>query len=271
VTESLNNFEKFKTMDPVFMAACVGLVPDDWQETVLRTDENTLINICRQAGKSTFSALKAYHKVSWSPGSTVVMVSRALRQSGELFRKFIGFHQRLDIVETLSETKLTADFANGSRVISLPGAEGTIRGISAVDLLIVDEAARVPDDLYVAVRPMLATTRGQLVAPSTPFGERGWWWKSWMRDNGWLKLEVPAELCPRIDPAFLEEERRELGDLAYRQEYCCEFIQLNEALFRPADIVAAMSGGVKPLPFAHNDSIPPASVLHSEVKTLFPQ
>ena len=35
---------------------------------------------------------------------------------------------------------------------ALPGREGTIRSYSGVDLLILDEASRVPDDLYRSVR-----------------------------------------------------------------------------------------------------------------------
>ena len=62
--------------------------------------------------------------------------------------------------------------ANGSRLVALPGREETIRSYSGVRLLILDEASRVPDDLYRAVRPMLAVSHGRLVALSTPFGQR---------------------------------------------------------------------------------------------------
>ena len=56
------------------------------------------------------------------------------------------------------------ELANGSRIISLPGSEKTVRGYSAVSLVIMDEAARVPDELLQAVRPMLATTSGRFIA-----------------------------------------------------------------------------------------------------------
>jgi hypothetical protein len=56
---------------------------------------------------------------------------------------------------------MSLQFPNGSRIIGLPGSEETIRGFSAVSLLLVDEASRVPDDLYMAVRLM-----------STPCGKR---------------------------------------------------------------------------------------------------
>jgi len=54
--------------------------------------------------------------------------------------------------------------------VGLPGSEATIRGFSAVALLRVDQAARVSDDLYVAIRPMLAVSGGKLWLMSTPSG-----------------------------------------------------------------------------------------------------
>jgi hypothetical protein len=41
----------------------------------------------------------------------------------------------------------------------LPGKEATSRGYTPI-LIIIDEASRVPDDLYRAVRPMLAVSHG---------------------------------------------------------------------------------------------------------------
>jgi hypothetical protein len=51
-------------------------------------------------------------------------------------------------------TKL--ELANGSRILSLPGSERTVRGYAAADLVVIDEATRVDDELISAVRPMLA-------------------------------------------------------------------------------------------------------------------
>lgn len=70
-------------------------------------------------------------------------------------------------------------FPQNHRIISLPGSQDTVRGFSGVRLLIVDETARVANDLYPAVRPMLAVSSGRLLALSTPFGTRGWWYDAW--------------------------------------------------------------------------------------------
>jgi hypothetical protein len=71
------------------------------------------------------------------------------------------------------------ELANGSRVVCLPGREESIRSFSSVALLIIDEAACVPDDLYRSVRPMLAVSQGRLVCLSTPLGKRGYSFNEW--------------------------------------------------------------------------------------------
>jgi hypothetical protein len=67
----------------------------------------------------------------------------------------LAFHLQ---VKGDGDNEMSSQFPNGSRIVGLPGSEGTIRGFSAVSLLLVDEASRVPDELYLAVRPMLAVS-----------------------------------------------------------------------------------------------------------------
>src|SRR5581483_3403311 len=130
----------------------------------------------RQAGKSSVTAVLAVHVAVYQPGSLVLMLSPAQRQSAELFRKAIDVYRALGRpVPASSETVLRLELENGSRIVALPGKESTIRGFSGVKLLAIDEAARVPDELYLAVRPMLAVSGGRIIALSTPFGKRGWW------------------------------------------------------------------------------------------------
>ena len=62
---------------------------------------------------------------------------------------------------------------NRTRILAVPGEEANIRGISAVDILIIDEAARVKESLYSGARPMLATRNGKIILLSTPFAKRG--------------------------------------------------------------------------------------------------
>jgi hypothetical protein len=123
---------------------------------------------------------------------------------------------------------------NGGRVLALPHSEETIRGYSAVDLLIMDEAAMIHDRVFVAVGPMLAVKKGNMIALSTPKGQRGWWWNEWHdcelaarqgKAARWKTIKVPWTMCPRITPEFIESERRKVsvGPLGVEQEYECVF------------------------------------------------
>jgi hypothetical protein len=80
---------------------------------------------------------------------------------------------------------LRLTLANGSRIVALPGSEATVRGYSGAALLVVDEASRVADDLYFAIRPMLAVSGGRLVALTTPYGKRGWFYDEWTSARPW--------------------------------------------------------------------------------------
>ena len=153
-----------------------------------------------------------------------------------------------DPVPTKEESSLRLELENGSRIISLPGKEETIRGYSGVRLLVVDEAARVDDALYYSVRPMLAVSGGRLVALSTPFGTRGWFHQEWTQGgDGWQWVKITAHDCPRISAAFLEEERRSLGEWWFRQEYECQFVETTDQVFTYDEVMTAITPEVKPL------------------------
>ncbi len=233
-----------------FAREALGFEPDSWQAKVLRwSGRRLLMNCCRQSGKSTTAAVLALHEAIYRPGSLVLLVSPSLRQSGELFRKVTDLLSRLPVRPRLTEdNKLSLTLEGGSRVVSLPSSEATIRGFSGASLIVEDEASRVPDELYRAIRPMLATSGGRLVLMSTPWGQRGHFYEEW-KDGGplWERVQVTAYECPRIPDAFLEEERRSLGDLFFRSEYLCEFTESSGQLFAYDDVMNALDERVRPL------------------------
>jgi hypothetical protein len=237
-------------LDPVMLAEVAGLDTDPWQRDVLRSPSSrALLNVHRQGGKSAITATLGIHDALYTPDSLVLLLSPSLRQSGELFRKVMRVYGAAGRpVPAEAETALQLTLANGSRVVALPGKEETIRGFSGVTRLIVDEASRVPDELYYAVRPMLAVSGGSLIAMSTPFGKRGWWHKEWTEGGeGWRRIEVHGDECPRISPEFLEEERRTLGPWFYAQEYEGAFMETPYQVFSFDDVQRALTGDVTPL------------------------
>jgi Terminase large subunit, T4likevirus-type, N-terminal len=228
----------------------MGTAPDPWQEMVLRSEDPRIcLNCCRQAGKSSVVAVKALHIGLYEPKSLILLLSRSLRQSGELARKVFDAYKRSGrTVPPESETTLALELSNGSRILALPGGdEGAIRGFSGVRAIVLDECARIPDSLWVAVRPMVAVSGGSIMLLSTPFGTRGFFYRVWSQSPRWLKIQVTAEQCPRLTPDFLEEEMIELGDRWYRQEYGCQFVEAAGQVFSDAAIDAAFHADIVPL------------------------
>jgi hypothetical protein len=207
-----------------------------------------LLNCCRQSGKSTMAGVVALHRSLTVPGSLVLILAPAERQAKELFGKVAeSYHALGHVIPAESYRKLGMELTNGSRIEALPGTEKTIRGFSGVDLLVVDEASRVADELYYAVRPMLAVSGGRLMMLSTPYGKRGVFFEEWSGGEGWERYEVPASECPRIAASFLEDERRALPGWVYRQEYECSFEETEDQVFSHELVSAAITDEVKPL------------------------
>jgi len=134
-------------LDRAELSRAVSLPPDPWQAEVLRSEApRILLNCSRQSGKSTTTAVLAVHTALYQPGSLVLLLSPSLRQSQELFKKALAVYRAVDQPPpTVEESALRIEFSQGSRIVSLPGKEQTIRGFSGVKLLAIDEAARVPD------------------------------------------------------------------------------------------------------------------------------
>jgi len=237
-------------LDPVTLAIRAGLTPDPWQVEILESRAHQIIMlVSRQAGKSTISSIRALHRALYTPASLVLLLAPSYRQSKELFRKVKDAYNVLpEAPRLVAESALEVEFTNGSRIVALPGKEATIRGFSGVSLLIVDEAARVPDELYQAIRPMLAVSGGDIILLSTPAGKRGFFFQEWTEgDKSWHKTKVTADNCPRIASVWLEHERRSIPDWVFRSEYLCEFVETSDQVFSYEDIQRALDDSVKPL------------------------
>lgn len=237
--------------DPVVLARRAGFAPHGYQASVLRSRSRRIVlNWSRQAGKSSVTAYLPIHTAIYRPKSTTLVLGPGERQAKLLLDKV---YEALDAIgrEAVvieAENVLELRLANGSKVVALPGKEGTVRGYTA-DLVVIDEAARVPDALYKTVRPMLATTGGRLILLSTPFGKRGFFHDVWVRGGAvWERHEVPVTEVPHISAEFVAEEREALPAEWFAQEYLCAFNDLDGAVFSLDQIQRALSDAtVEPL------------------------
>lgn len=246
-----DNFDLRLALNPEkFAKKCLGFEADKWQKKLLISDSKRMIlNCSRQSGKSTVSSIIALHRALYYPQSLILLISPSLRQSGELFKKVCDNLNKLSVKpKLLEDNKLSLKIDNGSRIVSLPSSEETIRGFSGANLIIEDEASRVDDELYYSIRPMLAVSNGRLILMSTPYGKRGHFFDIWTNGGDiWERIKLTASECKRITPEFLAEERKALSEFWFKQEYFCEFSETIDSVFRYEDIQDAVSDDVMPL------------------------
>jgi hypothetical protein len=176
-------------------------------------------------------------------------VSPSLRQSQELFRKVKeGYENMTERPGLLEDNRLSMVLANGSRIVSLPSDQSTVRGFSGVTMILEDEASQVKDEFYYAILPMLIINNGTFIAMTTPYGKRGHFFNEWMDGgNDWKRIEIPASKCPRISTEELERQRRSLGNMFFRQEFCCEFVETTDQVFGYDMVQSAFDENIKPL------------------------
>ena len=226
-----------------FAQTRLNFIPDPLQAAVLdSTAKRGILNCSRQWGKSTVLAAKAVHRAWTRPGSLVLVTGPVGRQSRIFLAKFASFLAHLGVKrrgDGYNEASLL--LPNDSRIVALPGTEATIRGFSAASMILIDEASRVDDSLYLALQPMLAVGDGDLWLLSTPAGKRGFFYEAWTHGEDWDRHTATATDCPRIPVAWLEKRRTDMPGPWFRQEFLCEFVDGEDSWFNRDVIEAALS------------------------------
>jgi hypothetical protein len=236
---------------PSLFAASIDFPIDPVQASILDSSARDLILCCtRQWGKSTICAIKALHFALQNPQTTTLIAAPGLRQSSEFLDKAARFLAKLRIPRRSDKVNpRSLLLPNGSRLVALPANAETIRGFSP-SLLLIDEAAFVPDSLIHALLPSLAATGGALWLLSTPNGQSGFFYEVWhntANHQAWTRFKVTAAECPRISREFLDNQRLLLGEQVFMAEYHCEFTPGRGQFFTREMFDNCLDGSVLPL------------------------
>ena len=228
-------------------------VLDDWQKEVMNTKGNIVLRSGRQVGKSFIISHKVGEYAVKNKKKTVLVIAAVERQAQLLFEKILTYvhdNYRAYIKKGKDKpTKSKLTLNNGTVIHCLPsGLSGYgIRGYT-VDLLVADEAAFIPEDVWTAVTPMMAITKGNIIMLSTPFGRGGYFYECF-NDPSYTTFHVSSEDCPRKNQEFLDREKGRMSDLQYAQEYLGEFIDELRQFF-PTDLIKScmtLESGLYPL------------------------
>lgn len=218
---------------------------DDWQKEVLKYDGNIVLCTGRQIGKTFIMARKAARYLIEHANSQIIVVSLTEDQAKLMIIMILDYLER-KYPDRIAKghnkpTQTRVILKNHSRVVARPvGNTGdAVRGFTG-DVLIIDEAARMPELAFAAAKPVLLTTAGQIWMCSTPFGKEGYFYESWCNKHDRFKVwHVTSEEVIKNRPiteswtqekreqaiAFLDSEKADLSEMAYAQEYLGLFME----------------------------------------------
>ena len=234
---------------------------DPWQQEVCDYDGDLLLCTGRRSGKTYTLARKAIDRMSRNPGTPIVMVSltedqamiimsMALDYARETYPHLIGKGENKPTLKSLH--------LNGGKMIVRPvgstgdGARGFAGGV-----LIVDEASRMPRMFWIAAKPILLTTNGQIWMGSTPAGKDGYFWDKYdevinkkdpdARFKVFSISSIDAMTNRKISENWTEQQRegalrvlkedeKEMTKKEFMQEYLGQFVDEIYSFF-PRELV----------------------------------
>lgn len=216
---------------------------DPWQKEFVDYVGDIALLSPRQHGKSEAAAAKAAEFAVKTPNRNVMIVSVTEDQAIELLTKcFIyidaNYKKRVKMGKD-RPTKSVLKLTNGSIIrTKAVGQSGySVLGFTN-HMLIVDEAAMVPEAIWESLTPTLLTTGGSMVLLSTPHGRKGFFFQAFTDpDLGFKTIRVKLgdlEKRPisktwtqfRKDKMALriESERKRMSEREFKQQYLAEFV-----------------------------------------------
>jgi len=227
-----------------FVQKHINIIYDDWQWEHAQVEGDTASRIGRQGGKSEDEALKlglfCMRYKPPKPGLHLLITGGVERQAYELYMKLRRWMEAVapqEIIGRPSMRKMV--LKSGLVVLSLPcGRDGSGLRNYAIAKLAVDEAHYVPDEVFVALRPMLITTMGSMDLTSTTKGAKGFFREAFEKDSGFTTLhkktldiynerkisDTWTEAQKIFSLEFLEKEKKRMTKAQFRQEYEAEFL-----------------------------------------------
>jgi hypothetical protein len=209
-----------------------------WQADALWLDQRTTCVVApRQSGKSRSLAVLALHWAYKARGQRVLLISAGEEASRRLLTEIRTIVSASPLLRTsaVDEQAGLLTLVNGSEIRSVPASERQIRGWT-VDLLLVDEAALVPDDLLLgaAIPTTAARPHARIVLASSATSASGAFYDhavrgeagaEYVRTYRWALAE-----CEWIAPSVIQAARDSMTEMRFRAEYEGVFASGQDAL-----------------------------------------
>ena len=182
-------------LDPaVTFRDAFGFDPLPWQAGYLRETRPTVVLKGRQVGASLSAAALGHpHRALLAGRQRGHRVARRCKQSTEIDHARPGRPRARSASGSSRTARRCCAWPTARASSACPAPPGSVRGWTA-RLLILDEAAYIEHETFVAARALVATG-GRLVVQSTPADESGDFHAIVTGDDpGWARFTVPQRL-----------------------------------------------------------------------------
>ncbi len=201
------------------------LTLDPWQRELIESEGDVVVISGRQCGKSTGTSILAGETVLNNPNQFILIGAYVIEQAQLIFRKIHEYILSKAPKQIKGHVTLNfLELKNGSKIYCRPVGDtgAAMRGFTAT-MIILDEAAQIPDRAWEAIEPVISVSKGRTILLSTPQGKRGFFYKASI-DKNYKYMHVSARDCPRHTKEFLDRKQRMLSPVAFATEYLGEFI-----------------------------------------------
>lgn len=234
----------------------------DYQEDLLDDYEKNQFNIvlsARQTGKTETSAAYLLWYAIFQEHKTILIVSKDSGGAKEIIKKIQDAYESLPNwlkpgIQEDNWNKHTCGFDNNSRIMAETTTETSGRGLS-ISLLYCDEFAFVKhyiqSEFWNSIYPTLSTG-GSCIITSTPNGDTNLFAQLWRGaeagTNSFEDTRIYWDQPPGRDEEFRRQKIADIGETRWLQEFECEFISSDHALFdtRIVQIEEKRVANVKP-------------------------
>ncbi|QIK50216.1 hypothetical protein G8C36_22240 [Gordonia terrae] len=198
----------------------------------------------RQVGKSRTLAIEALHRAFTQAGALVLLVSAGDVAARRLLEECATLANASPLLRgsVVDDQRTQLTLSNGSRIISVPASQKQIRGWP-VDLLIIDEAGFVDNDIWRAAEPAtIARPGSRIILSSSPWGGIEDFFRQLFNrgmespDARYASFHWPSSLNPLISADDLEAIRERESSHYFNREYLAEWTDEAGAFFATDEI-----------------------------------
>lgn len=214
--------------DTSFEIVEINYSPHKYQRVVHGDSARFRVVACgRRWGKTTLAINEIIKEALIGWDKNIFFVAPTYRQAKMIAFEMVKKYLPPSMVTKINEVDLEFNLINGSRV-SLKGAENedSLRGVG-LDFVVIDEYSQIKQNVWPEIiRPMLTDTKGRALFIGTPKGKNSFfdlYLKGERNEDGYKSFLFKTIDNPFIEPAEVEEAKKQLSERYFRQEYEASF------------------------------------------------